>query len=428
MNKKNKIPFFLVLLIVIIGLLVTCYVYGKQFEKHSSELSIGFYTDSSWDVPKGNQYHMIDYAIRQFHRQHPEIKLHYENGIRKQDYQSWLSNQIVKGKAPDVIIVPQEDFNLLASIGAFKNLDNYITASNFNSHQFYSGPWQAGRYNGKQYALPYETNPTLMVANQNLLRKNHVHASFASEPQPFERACRRISRYNAYGLNANYTWQEALLAYNADAFSGPNHSINLTSTQARKGFSFLTSLYNYQTRATDTQLFDQAKVAFMPITLAQYRTYTSYPFHVTKNNNFRWQIMRMPGIKNAKATPASTVCFAVSSHSGNPIMAWQFIKMMCSNPKIQQELMKVHKGSSVLRRVVNSPKTAKELKAENFGNELISTKQLNRILDNEAVLPKFKRYNDIYGQLDYQINQALTNQDLDTQLFNIQMNLNKNKN
>lgn len=90
--------------------------------------------------------------------------------------------------------------------------------------------------------------------------------------------------------------------------------------------------------------------------------------------------------------------------------------------------MKVHKGSSVLRRVVNSPQTVKELKAENFGNDLISTKQLDQILNNEAVLPKFKRYNDSFSQLDYQINQALTNQDLDTQLFNIQMNLNKNKN
>ena len=47
------------------------------------------------------------------------------------------------------------------------------------------------------------------------------------------------------------------------------------------------------------------------------------------------------------------------------------------------------------------------------------------ILKDETVEPKFKNYYTVLARLDYQIETALNNGDLASQLFNIQLNINK---
>lgn len=429
MNKKDKNRIVGIFILIIL-LLVASWTYVQHLQKDAHTLTIGIYTDSSWGVPKGNQYDVIDYAIKEFHQQHPNIKVQYESGIRQEDYQNWLSAKIVKGQAPDVMIVPEKKFNLLASLGAFKKLDSFMKMDHLGTHTFYKSTLAAGQYDDCQYALPYETNPTFMIANHTLLKKHHFEISNNWTPNEFQQYCHKIrTQKNRYGVSSAYTWQDAMLAYNYDPFSGPNHQLDITSNRARKGFSLIENLYNYdQAHDHNTQAFDRGQVAFLPVTLAQYRTYTSYPFHVTRNDNFKWQVLKMPGIKNAKATPASTVCFAISKKSSNVTAAWDFIKMMCSNPKIQQRIMKVHKGCSVIPSVVKSKQTANLLRHENYGKKGLSNQLLNKIVANEATNPKFKNYSDQINHVDYQINQAISYGNLDTQLFNIQMQINKNEN
>ena len=55
----------------------------------------------------------------------------------------------------------------------------------------------------------------------------------------------------------------------------------------------------------------------------------------------------------------------------------------------------------------------------------ISTTQLDAILKDETVEPKFKNYYTVLARLDYQIETALNNGNLASQLFNIQLNINK---
>lgn len=429
LNKKEKRQLISVVSIVLL-VLISSFVYIRHLQIKSDVLTVGIYTDSSWGVPKGNQYDVIDYAIKKFERKYPNVKVHYENGIRQEDYQNWLSEKLVKGQAPDVMIVPQQNFNLLASIGAFKNLSSCMNDDNFSTNCFYKSALKAGQYEGIQYALPYETNPTFMIANKNLLKKHNITVSSSWKPKTLLKICHKISYgHKTYGITPSYSWYYALLAYNCNPFNGANHSVNITTNSARKGFSLIENLYNYyQSHDYNTQSFDRGHVAFMPITLANYRTYTSYTFYVTKNTNFEWQALKLPGIKNSHATPSSTVSFAISKRSHNIKYAWEFIKMMCANPKIQQRVMKVHKGSSVMPSIVKSYKTEQLLKHENPTKHSLNNLLLNKILENEAVKPKFKDYNNQFERLDYKINQSIVNQNLDTQLFNIQMNLNKNIN
>lgn len=167
MTKLTKIKLWLSA-IVLLSACIGGYVYYQMQQKII--LKIGVYAGSSWDVPNGNDHKVIDTAIKRFEKLHPRVKVVYESGIPKADYSTWLTDQIVAGKQPDVFIVPEDDFNLLSSTGALSNLDSSISTSFYDSI-FYKSSYQAGEYNHSHYALPFESNPTMMCINIDLLEK-----------------------------------------------------------------------------------------------------------------------------------------------------------------------------------------------------------------------------------------------------------------
>ena len=136
-------------------------------------LTLGLYAGSSWDVPNGESYQVIDQAIKKFEKKYPNVHVEYKSGIIKDDYSSWLANEITKGTIPDVFMVLPDDFNTLSSIGILKNLDRLIKEERIDTSLFYQSALFAGN-NGSQYALPYEINPTIMCINHDLLTKEGI--------------------------------------------------------------------------------------------------------------------------------------------------------------------------------------------------------------------------------------------------------------
>ena len=430
MKLRTKIFIFVCMPILIISGALYWHIHTKENEK---TLTIGIYTSSSWNVPNGHQYKVIDYAIRKFKQEHPDIKIKYESGIQQDDYRNWLSEKIIENKTPDLIIVPNRDFNALASEGAFKNLSSFMKKDDIKQSVFYSSALKAGQYNNQQLALPYEANPTLMVMNKTLLKKFKINTpSYNWTPQKFYQLCHKVTYSNTkkkyYGVTMNYNWQDAQYAYGAQFFNKNDGSVELTSDRSRRAFTLIENIINDQSTFNVTsQLFDKGRVAFMPLGLAQYRTYTSYPFHITRNNAFLWKCTKMPGVKSAKATPIETTMFAISSKAKNPKGAWDFMKLLCTNKSVQKEVMKTNMGCSVLPAVVNNKQTQKILdkKVINFHN--LTIKKLDLIMKDGVTTPKFKDYNDKSEKLDYKIQNALKAGNLETQLFNIQLQVNQSE-
>ena len=144
--------------------------YGDQ-----NTLRVGIFYGSNWEVPGTVHYEILDQAIKKFESKYPNVKVEYEKGILSNDYSEWLSEQILKGTEPDVYLVLDEDFNTLASLGALKNLDMLVGGDKeFDFNVFYSSVYKAGQYEGSQYALPMECNPTLMFVNKTLLQKEEL--------------------------------------------------------------------------------------------------------------------------------------------------------------------------------------------------------------------------------------------------------------
>ncbi|MBH9986265.1 extracellular solute-binding protein [Lactobacillus sp. M0390] len=430
MKLRTKIFIFVCMPILIISGALYWHIHTKENEK---TLTIGIYTSSSWNVPNGHQYKVIDYAIRKFKQEHPDIKIKYESGIQQDDYRNWLSEKIIENKTPDLIIVPNRDFNALASEGAFKNLSSFMKKDDIKQSAFYSSALKAGQYNNQQLALPYEANPTLMVMNKTLLKKFKINTpSYNWTPQKFYQLCHKVTYSNTkkkyYGVTMNYNWQDAQYAYGAQFFNKNDGSVELTSDRSRRAFTLIENIINDQSTFNVTsQLFDKGRVAFMPLGLAQYRTYTSYPFHITRNNAFLWKCTKMPGVKSTKATPIETTMFAISSKAKNPKGAWEFMKLLCTNKSVQKEVMKTNMGCSVLPAVVNNKQTQKILdkKVINFHN--LTIKKLDLIMKDGVTTPKFKDYNDKSEKLDYKIQNALKAGNLETQLFNIQLQVNQSE-
>ena len=55
-----------------------------------------------------------------------------------------------------------------------QNLDTALHFSKFDPKDYYSVTLEAGRYDGHQYALPLEADPTVLCVNTDLLKKEGI--------------------------------------------------------------------------------------------------------------------------------------------------------------------------------------------------------------------------------------------------------------
>lgn len=359
----------LIVLVIISGIFI--------YQKKQKVITIGIYSDSSWDVPNDNEYKFIDYIVKKFEKENPNVKVKYESGINKNDYLEWLSQKIVDNKAPDVFIVPSEQFGFLSSLGTMRNLNYFMDLSGLNTDDYYPTNLKAGMSAGKQYALPLESNPI---------------------------------------------WKDAAQAYNAKLFNSQGTASYFNSDKVRQALTMMEKLYNlqkdYKVTADD---FDKGKVAFLPMTLAQYRTYESYPYRVSRYSSFSWTCIRMPGATpDINSTYVNTSMVAMSSQSTHPLLSWKLVKFLSNNGDVQQKLFTYSQGASVLKSVMKSKDITENLQKENNADNALTEEKFASIMAKSQKYPEFKNYNNVMQTADYLINNALENGNVEVQLSNIQ--------
>lgn len=161
-------------------------------------LHVGFWAGSYWNVPTADSYAVLDAAIKKFEAAHTgngwgaEVRVEYTSGLLERDYTEWLMAQMLKGEAPDVLLIPPDDFDEIVSIGALEDLQD---KSSGLRERFYPGAFSAGQWEGRQYALPYECVPTLMFVNKTLLEREGIalpedHWSL----EDFYAICKQVTR------------------------------------------------------------------------------------------------------------------------------------------------------------------------------------------------------------------------------------------
>ena len=207
-----------------ITIIIVFYLYERQ---KTTVITFGMFTGSNWDVPNGDTYEIIDQAIERFEQSHDRVKIEYVSGLQKKDYAEWLSQQALTGNLPDVFLVRSDDLHTFANVGMLEPLDSYIEKDpKMDAERYFTPALQSGRYQQSQYALPYESVPTMMYVNKTLLDQYGI-------PLPdndwtwddFYTICKEVSqdvdgdgRLDTFGVYG-YTWQNALAANNATIFN-----------------------------------------------------------------------------------------------------------------------------------------------------------------------------------------------------------------
>ncbi len=425
---KRKI-FYTIIIIVSLMIGLTVY-YDATLD---TTITIGIFAGSSWNVPNPNSYTIIDNAIERYEKDNPHIFIEYESGILKDDYSSWLSSLILQGEEPDIFMILSDDFNTLSSLGALQNLDKLIEKdTHFSYDDYYSCSLIAGNYHNVQYALPYESNPTLMFVNQTLLDKEGICTPDNDWTlDDFYNICKQVTKdtdndgiIDQYGFY-NYDWQNAVNAYGIELFNSSGTKCDFNSKEMKEALQFVKKLTSLNdSKNLTSQDFDEGNVAFYPLTFADYRTYKPYPYRVQKYSTFDWKCIAMPTADGKEAiNETSTLLLGMSSRSNHKDEAWNFMKYLSYDKQAQIDLFEYSQGISVLKKVIQSDEVI-SLIEEDALDDTINIETLNQVMELNTTSSKFKKKENALITADSLINQALSNnEDIDTFLNRIQKDI-----
>lgn len=381
-----------------------------SFSGKEEVITIGVFSDSYWEVQNGYSYQILEDAIDLFEEENPGVRVEYVSGILKEDYPEWLSEQLILGKAPDIFLLFDENFNDLAEIGALKDLSGFIEKDNdFSEDSFYASALDCGRYEEKQYALPYECAPRLMFVNKTILDAEGIEVPGGDWTwDDFYEICRAVTRdldgngtpdqYGAVG----YTWKDAFDANGVKLFDERGRECYLTDEKVTQAILFMEKLEGlsngYQVTGRD---FDLGKVAFQPMLFSEYRAYKSYPLSIKKYSGFDWECLSMPaGESGGNRSQLDTLMLAMNENTSHAQTAWKFMKLLSADERIQSEIFDFSEGVSVIKEVTESDKTLRLLIDNSGENSGFNLDTLSNAVDHAAVVVRFRDYEEAVAEVD----------------------------
>ena len=409
----RKTNFFLCFLVWLLGILLY-QLYEVQHQPLI--LRIGVFAGSNWNVPDSDSYAVVDAAIQQFEQAHSGVKVRYVSGIKREDYSEWLAEQIMNGTEPDVFMILSDDFNLYASLGALRPLELYAQGDrDFMEEVYYPAALSYGQFGGQQYALPFESVPTLMFVNKTLLAQEGI-AMPANDWtwQDFLRICRQVTRdrdgdgvLDQFGCY-DYNWQQAVVADGLKLFREDGRASYFADSRMEETVRFLMDLRDtnrgHEVTAKD---FDMGRVAFRPFTFAEYRTYKPYPWRIKKYTSFEWDCIKMPaGPSGSNISELGTLLIGMSARSKHEELAWQFLKELCYDRETQKRILTASPALPVRRDVVESADT-RQLLLQEAGDAQMNVATISEVMDEAAEVPKFKRYSGAMLMADNELRKII---------------------
>lgn len=400
-------------------------------------LEFGMFTGSNWDVAQANSFTIIDKAIAKFEHAHPGVTVHYYSGIRKDDYSEWFSRKLLAGEEPDIFMVLGTDFNQFASMGVMKNLETFIEEdTDFEPEKYFTSAFVSGQYESVQYALPYETVPTLMFVNKTLLTQEGIDMPEENWTwEDFYEICKKVTRdtdgdgvpdqFGSY----NYDWMDALCSNGGGVFNKKGTEVALTDSRVVEAVKYVRSINDlYGGEKLTQEDFNGGRVAFMPLTFAEYRTYKTYPYKIRKYANFQWDCVTMPaGEQGGNISQVDSLLMGISANTKEEKLAWEFLKLLTYDEESQMNIFYDSQGASVLKTVTESQQMEQVVQEDmEEGDTVINGKLLGRVIEEGHVEPQFKKYEQAMSLTDSEINKILEeDKDVDSNLKILQRTINE---
>lgn len=433
MNKKR---YRVILINISFVLIVFAFVYIMNRDK-TVVLEVGIFAGSNWDVANANSYVIIDKAIERFEAEHDNVKIHYYSGILKEDYSEWFSQKLLLGKTPDVFVILSNDVNQFASLGVMKNLEELINRDDsLNKEDYFSTTLLSGEYNGVQYALPYETVPTMMFVNKTLLQKEGIAVPESDWTwEDLYNISKKITKdidgdgiLDQFGTY-NYDWLDAAHTNGTILFDEDNMEINLSDDKVIQAVKFTKQLNDLnQERKVTQEDFDSGNVAFMPLPFSEYRTYKTYPYKIKKYLSFQWDCITLPAGENGgNISEVNTLLMGISNKTANEGFAWEFLKLLTYDKEIQMDIFRYSQGASVLKEVTRS-KEAEVILQEYMeeSEKVIDNELLSRVIEQGTIAPQILKYKEAISLATSDIQGIVeNNKSIDSSLKILQRKINQ---
>lgn len=359
-QQKQRLTFLTALMIIVFAVGLILNPFSSFYSENSGILRVGVFSDSPWGESNGFAHVILNEAIEEFEKNNPGVSVVYESGIRKQDYSEWLSNEILKGTAPDVFFVLDEDFEYLADVGALQDLAAFTsTDRSFDKDVYYQAAYEAGRRRKIMYALPYECSPEIMVVNTSILQAENIDMpGYDWTWEDCYDICRKVTgpRDNRSGYQfgiSEYGWESCFYSNNVVLFSEEGDQCYLTDEKAGEAISFLDRLGGLTAKKTNVQpSFSDGNVLFQPMSYSAYNAYIRNPIHMGVGEDFVWKIHTMPaGPRGDNNSYLRTQLVAMNSHSAKKELAWEFMKTLTTSPEIQESIFIYSEGISVCSEI-----------------------------------------------------------------------------
>ena len=424
---------------VVAGALLTgLAIYGIGHMQYQREITLefGMFTGSNWDVAQANSFTIIDKAIDKFERLHPGVTVHYYSGIQKDDYSEWFSRKLLAGEEPDIFMVLGTDFNQFASMGVMKDLGSFMEEdADFDPEKYFTSAFSSGQYESVQYALPYETVPTLMFVNKTLLTQEGIE--MPEEDWTWDdlyEICEKVTRdtdgdgiLDQFGTY-NYDWMDALCSNGGGVFNKKGTEATLTDSKVAEAVKYVRSINDlYNGEKLSQEDFNGGRVAFMPLTFAEYRTYKTYPYKIRKYANVQWDCLTMPaGDQGGNISQVDSLLMGISANTREEKLAWEFLKLLTYDEEMQMNIFYDSQGASVLKNVTESQQMEQIVQEDmEEGDTVINGKLLGRVIEEGHVEPQFKKYEQAMSLTDSEINRILEeDNDVDSNLKILQRTIN----
>lgn len=400
-------------------LFLTGMYFWSRPQAQTQELEFGMFTGSNWGVENADAFVIIDRAIERFEESHPGVTVRYTSGIEKKDYSEWCAKRLLEGEMPDVFMVLDTDFNQYCSLGILQELNTFIESDpEFQSEEIFQTAMDIGKGMEEiQYALPYEVVPTMLFVNKTLLRQEGIEM-----PQQdwtwddFLEICRKVTkdtdgdgRIDQFGTY-NYSWQDAMYTSGGSAFDNEKQNVDFSNQYVIESVKFMKELLALNQGENVTQEdFDAGKVAFMPLTFAEYRTYKTYPYKIKKYSNFQWDCTTFPGRTHGEnISKVDALLIGINHDSTEKELAWEFLKELVCGYESQLDIFRYSQGVSVLESVARSEKTASIIQEDMDKEEqVISGELLCDVIEHGTITPKYYQY-ETYEQMISLANTEIT--------------------
>ena len=411
-RQKDRLILLVAALIILVSFELILNPFSRLYSENTGILRIGVFSDSLWGEKNGYAHVILNKAIESFKAENPGVSVVYESGIRRQHYSEWLSNEILKGTAPDIFFVLDEDFEYLSDVGALEDLSFYADEDeDFDPGKYYDAPYDAGKRNGIQYALPYECSPEIMVVNVSILEAENI--AMPGNDWTWDECfdiCRKVTgpRDNESGYQfgiSEYEWESCFCSNDVTLFSEEGDRCYLTDEKVTEAITFLDKLGNLTAKMTNVQpSFSDGNVLFQPMSYSAYNAYISNPIHMGVGGDFTWEIHTMPaGPQGDNTSKLNTQLLAMNSQSSKKEQAWKLMKTLTADPDIQREIYRYSEGISVCREITHTPENE-------FGVEKPARndrKVLAMALEHASNRQRFRNKEEAFQQISIAVSDIL---------------------